>query len=158
MTYFLILCFFDIHVLKLHFMKYSRIFLFASLLTTLILFAGCNRGPKMVKISGKITIAGETFDQGLVQFDPADGVGPSEGTKIKDGFYEALVPPGEKIVRIRGTNIVGQQEMDPVLNPGVMVNKYDDVTVDRVHWAPDDTRITVTKAAKDVNIDFPAAK
>ena len=111
----------------------------------------------MVKISGKITIAGETFDQGIVQFDPADGVGSSTGGEIKAGLYEVMVPPGEKIVRIRGTNVVGQKEMDPVLSPGVMVNKLKDVTDDKVHWASDDTKITVTKAATDVNIDFPAA-
>jgi len=136
-------------------MKYSKIFLFVSLLTTLLFFAGCNRGPKMVKISGKITIAGETFDQGIVQFDPVDGATSSEGAKIKEGKYEAVVPPGEKIVRIRGTNIIGQQEMDPVLNPGVMVNKLKDVTSDKVHWASNDTKITVTKAATNVDIDFP---
>ena len=139
-------------------MRYSTIVLLVSFFVTLILFEGCNRGPKMVKISGTITIAGETFDQGMVQFDPTDGVSSSAGTKIVEGKYEAMVPPGEKIVRIRGTNIVGQQPMDPVLNPGVMVNKLKDVTNEKVHWNGSEVKITVEKSAKDVNIDFPAAK
>ena len=139
-------------------MKYSKLFLLILVFVALIIFEGCHRGPKMVKISGKITIAGETFDQGIVQFDPADKTGASTGGKIKDGKYEVLVPPGEKIVRIRGTKIVGQQEMDPVLNPGVMVNKLQDVTDDKVHWASDDTKVTVTKAASNVDIDFPPGK
>jgi|GEM_PF-3097492 len=139
-------------------MKCSKIFLFASLFVVLIIVAGCNRGPKLVKISGKITIAGETFDQGIVQFDPVDQSGPSTGGKIKNGMYEVMVTQGEKIVRIRGTNIVGEQPMDPVLNPGVMVPKYQDVTNDRIHWGSNATKITVKTAAKDVNIDFPSAK
>ena len=140
------------------FVKYSRVFLFVSLCSALILLSGCDRGPKTVKISGKITIAGETFDQGIVQFDPVDGATPSEGGKIKDGIYEVQIPPGEKIVRIRGSNIIGQYEVDPVLNPGVMGNRVEDVTVDRVHWASNDTKIMVTKAAKNVDIDFPSAQ
>lgn len=126
------------------------------LIGLICLVAACNRGPKMVNISGTITIAGETFDKGIVQFDPVDKQGPSAGGKIENGKYSVSVPPGEKIVRIRGTKVVGQFEADPVLNPGVMTDKLQDVTDDKIHWGSDDTRVTAEKNGQVIDIDFPA--
>lgn len=115
-------------------------------------FVGCGqKGPKKVKISGVITVDGETVDKGSVRFKPADGEGPTDGAKIADGKFEAEVTTGEKILVVDGSKVVGQFEADPVLNPGVMS--------DQLEMYPgmpfkQEKKITVEKKGQTFEIDY----
>ncbi len=119
---------------------------------------GCGNGVSKVPISGTIKIGDEFPDTGLVQFDPVDGVGPSDGAQIESGGkFTADVTVGEKIVRVRAAKWVGEFVPDPVLAPEKKVQKPKDLTNDKQHWASDDTKITVEKG-KTYDIVLEAAK
>lgn len=115
-------------------------------------FVGCGqKGPKKVKISGVITVDGETVDKGSVRFKPADGQGPTDGATIADGKFEAEVTTGEKILVVDGSKVVGQIEADPLLNPGVMS--------DQLEMYPgmpfkQEKKITVEKKGQTFEIDY----
>lgn len=91
------------------------------------LLVGCNKGPKMVHITGTVSVAGEPIDSGSITFNPADGQGQSDGAVITDGKFEADVAVGAKSVKCYGTKVLDEEvEVDPVLQPGVMAKKRKD--------------------------------
>ncbi len=114
---------------------------------------GCGpKGPKKVKVSGTITVDGEAIDVGAVKFDAVDGVGMSDGCRIKDGKFECEMTTGEKKVTVTAASkVVGQFEADPVLNPGVMADKLEsfDLTVFK-----QEKKITVEKKGQTFEIDY----
>jgi hypothetical protein len=105
----------------------SKLFAILAILSLVSVVAiGCDKGPKKVPITGTVMVGDELVETGSITFDPADGQGPSDGARILNGQFEAEVTTGEKRVKAYGSKVVGQVEMDPVLNPGVMSNKYED--------------------------------
>ncbi len=115
-------------------------------------FVGCDKGPKKVAVSGTITVDGEPIDVGAVKFDAVDGVGMSDGCKIKDGKFECEMTTGEKKVTVTAASkVVGQFEADPVLNPGVMSDKVE--SMDLSVFAQEKT-ITVEKKGQTFEIDY----
>jgi len=86
-----------------------RCFLLLAFLTCTI---GCGRsdGPKMIAVTGQITLDGKPLDAGSISFLPVDGNGVPSGAKISGGAYRADVPPGEKRVEIRAPKVVGQRD------------------------------------------------
>ena len=107
-------------------MKNKFLAILAILCLVSVVATGCDKGPKKVPITGSVMVGDELVETGSITFDPADGQGPSDGARILNGKFEAEVTTGEKIVKAYGSKVVGQVEMDPVLNPGVMSNKYED--------------------------------
>ena len=105
----------------------SKLFAILAILSLVSVVAiGCDKGPKKVPITGTVMVGDELVETGSITFDPVDGQGPSDGARILNGQFEAEVTTGEKRVKAYGSKVVGQVEMDPVLNPGVMSNKYED--------------------------------
>jgi hypothetical protein len=81
------------------------------LLLCLTIGAGCSDGTARVR--GKITFNGEPVTRGMINLEPADGVGPVMGASVTDGTYDMRgVLPGEKIVRISAVYSKGIQR-DP---------------------------------------------
>ena len=105
----------------------SKLFAILAILSLVSVVAiGCDKGPKKVPITGTVMVGDELVETGSITFEPADGQGPSDGARILNGQFEAEVTTGEKLVKAYGSKVVGQIESDPVLNPGVMSNKYED--------------------------------
>lgn len=75
----------------------------------LVALTGCEPGSSDVKVTGNISVAGAPIEQGSITFLAEDGAGPTGGGVIKDGKFEALVPPGKKIVLVNGSKVVGTQ-------------------------------------------------
>ena len=89
---------------------------FGLTLIALLGLAGCNREPAKSRITGEVTLDGDTVDEGNISFVPADGVGPTAGERIENGSYSVEVPPGLKKVSINAPEVVGQRkayESDP---------------------------------------------
>jgi|tagenome__1003787_1003787.scaffolds.fasta_scaffold19239692_2 hypothetical protein len=61
-------------------------FRFVRLLVTLLFVAGCNRGPKMVPVTGKVIYNGRPLEFGVVMFQPPSGQ-PAQGTIQPDGTF-----------------------------------------------------------------------
>ena len=81
------------------------------LLALCLLATGCGRGKNEVAVSGRVTVEGDPIDTGSIMFTAADGGTYVAGGVIENGQYKASVPPGDKIVQIRGLKKVGQREV-----------------------------------------------
>jgi len=64
-------------------------------------------------VEGTVTVQDELVDKGVIQFVAVDGNTAEAGGLIKDGKFVVTVPPGEKIVRIRGSRVTGKRQVDP---------------------------------------------
>lgn len=71
---------------------------------------GCGpSGVETVPVTGSISLDGEPIPAGTISFIAKDGVAAPGGGVIKDGAYEANVPPGDKWVMVLATKVVGQE-------------------------------------------------
>jgi len=91
-----------------------------------ILVTGCGDGR--VRVSGTVVYEGKPLEQGIISFEPADGVGPTTGGLITDGEYDltgnARSTTGEKIVRIVGSRKSGRKlPAPPPSPPGTMIDE-----------------------------------
>jgi len=59
---------------------------FALPLFSLLVLAGCNDGPKMVPVTGKVIYNGRPLEFGVVMFQPPNGQ-PAQGQVQPDGTY-----------------------------------------------------------------------
>lgn len=103
--------------------------------------AGCGQKPKQVAISGKVTVEGEPIDTGFIMFTAADGATFVAGGPIENGEYKVRVPPGDKIVQIRGLKKVGQRQV------------FDEVSGKKF---PTDAHVRMTPPAS-VGVHIPAS-
>ena len=92
----------------------ARFFFFLCLLP--LLFVGCSNKPKMVSVSGKVTLDGKPLPEGEIIF-ASPGLVP-ETLPIKDGKYEGKVQVGNKRVEIAAyrdgpRQFMGTQDMGP---------------------------------------------
>ena len=55
-------------------------------LVTLAILAGCNRGPKMTPVTGKVLYNGRPLEFGVVMFQPPSGQ-PAQGEIAPDGTF-----------------------------------------------------------------------
>ncbi|QDT45535.1 hypothetical protein Pan241w_56600 [Gimesia alba] len=85
--------------------------------------AGCGKnadGPKLITVSGKITLNGEPLPEGDIIFRPADGQGHAYAGKIQAGTYSIETEVGKKKVEIKSMrDVPGKTTED---NPGEVVN------------------------------------
>ena len=130
----------------------SKLFAILAILSLVSVVAiGCDKGPKKVPITGTVMVGDELVETGSITFEPADGQGPSDGARILNGQFEAEVTTGEKLVKAYGSKVVGQIEMDPVLNPGVMSNKYEDFPAKVFQ---EEIKVTIEKKNQVVEIKY----
>src|SRR5438128_12273263 len=76
-----------------------------------LLATGCGDGR--VRINGTVVFEGKPVEQGVISFEPTDGVGPTTGGSITDGKYDltadARATTGEKLVRIYASRKTGRK-------------------------------------------------
>jgi len=77
---------------------------------------GGNTGPKMQKVSGKVTFAGEPVQDGQVVFKRATDQKEWSGM-IKDGAYEVSCEAGDMKVEITASKVI-EGKFDTTSNPG----------------------------------------
>ena len=114
------------------------------------LTVGCQRGPKKVRITGSISVAGEKVETGSVTFVDSS-TGMSEGAVIKGGTLDCEVTKGEKkVTNVLGSKVVGTYVPDP-LYPDREANKYEDIP-GKVFT--EEKTINVTKKDEHFDIDY----
>jgi hypothetical protein len=90
-------------------MKFTAAAIVSAMLITTF---GCgNSGP--ISIHGIVTVDGQPLERGKIDFQPADGKGPTAAAEIKEGKYECSAMPGTKTVRISGGKVAGQHPFTP---------------------------------------------
>ncbi len=76
-----------------------------------ILTAGCS-DSRIARVSGTIRVDGQLVDKGSIAFIPADGQGPTAGSEIKEGKYNApKVAVGLMKVEIRSAKVTGEKKL-----------------------------------------------
>ena len=91
-------------------------------LVGLLLIVGCSSNG-LIEISGQIRYDGQSVQQGLIAFIPADGRGPSAEAVVQEGRYRVDVAPGSKKVVIEGHEKVGEKHVGGPETPLVPINK-----------------------------------
>jgi hypothetical protein len=91
-----------------------------------VLVTGCGDGR--VRVSGTVVFEGKPVEQGIISFEPVDGVGPTTGGSVTDGSYDltgnARATAGEKIVRIYASRKSGRKfPAGPPSPPGTMIDE-----------------------------------
>ena len=78
---------------------------------SLLMFVGCSSEPTRVNVKGKVTLDGKSIQNGVVEFVPVDGKTPTgKGGIITDGQYTADLVPGDVLVKIRSSKVVGKRK------------------------------------------------
>lgn len=73
---------------------------------------GCGApDPLSAQVSGSVSYDGQALENGIITFRPADGQGPTAGDAITAGKYSVKMMPGEKIVEISASKIVGEEKV-----------------------------------------------
>lgn len=91
---------------------------------------GCNRGPKLGKVTGTITWKGKPLEQATVTFTPDNGRSAfarteSDGSftlKFSDGREGAVL--GENVVTIETARFDLDEEGNPIEIPEILPDKY----------------------------------
>lgn len=133
--------------------------LFLSLGVALCL-GGCSRGPKEIGVSGKVTVEGVPVDSGSIAFVPGDGNTHISGGVIENGSYNVKVPPGKKIVQIRGLKRASSREVyDEVSGKKYTTDNFVRMTPPEYEAAASPLTATIEKEGEvldfDLKKDFP---
>ncbi|WP_146118549.1 hypothetical protein [Blastopirellula marina] len=90
----------------------KRYCVFACALGAFTLFTvGCG-GPKSNKLemTGKVTLNGQPLPEGTITIEATDDMGGVDGGMITNGEYKVMTTPGDKLVKINATKVVGQKK------------------------------------------------
>ncbi|MBA2117839.1 hypothetical protein [Bremerella alba] len=72
--------------------------------------AGCRvSSDTNARLSGTVTLDDQPIANGSISFLPVDGNTATAGTRIENGKFEIMMPPGSKRVEITGIEVVGQK-------------------------------------------------
>jgi len=116
---------------------------------------GCS-GDDMLKISGKVTVDGTAVETGAITFVPVDGKTAVGGAVIKNGAYQAKVPPGDKIVQIRAMKLVPGEKFDEVSQTSIATHFAAMLTDGKYVTDDSPLRATLTKNGETHDFDLPA--
>ncbi len=106
---------------------------------SLAVLSGCGLvGSGPVVVSGTVTMDGEPLAEGVVDFLSTESDAPVTA-EVKEGVYQAEIPPGRRRVEIRSPEVVGRKPVYDGQNDGPM----QDVVVERVA-AEFNTNSTIT--------------
>lgn len=64
------------------------------------LVAGCDKGPRLYSVSGKVTFDGNPIETGEITVAPVGGTGRPDSGVISNGAYQLTVTEGKKIIRV----------------------------------------------------------
>jgi hypothetical protein len=121
----------------------------------IITMSGCSRDGT-VKISGKVTVDGTPVETGSIAFAPADGQTSVQGAEIVNGEYSAKVPPGAKIVRIRGMKLQPSEVYDAVSQTKHVSSIAIRITDAKYEAAGSPLQATITKNGETHDFDLPS--
>jgi len=104
-------------------MSISRCF-FPVLTLALLVLNGCGASQlDRADVEGEVTLDGKALVLGDITFEPTDPAVQSDNIRIVDGKFSGQVIPGEKLVRIRGFEIVTPDVPADSPEAGVSFNK-----------------------------------
>lgn len=85
-------------------------FRFVWLLLVFVVCFGCSQSNEGT-VTGTVTVDGEPAKVGAISFFAVDGKAPTAGAQIVDGAYSAKVSPGQCMVQVRVSKVVGEKKL-----------------------------------------------
>ncbi|MFM7541285.1 MAG: hypothetical protein ACKO9Z_16660 [Planctomycetota bacterium] len=70
---------------------------------------GCGSDAPTHPVKGRVTLDGAPLEKGSIRFSPTGEASPAGG-EIKNGEYSLMAPPGESMVEITSTKVIGQRK------------------------------------------------
>jgi hypothetical protein len=128
-------------------------------ITAILLAAGCNSGPRLVRLFGEVSYQGKPIEKGTIEFVPAEGTpGPSTGGAIKGGHYDVAVARGPReggVYQVRITALKKTGQTVPNLRDasGRPV-ELEDNFIPAKYNLNSTLKVTVTTEAARKGIDF----
>jgi hypothetical protein len=121
--------------------------------------AGCDSGPRLLRVFGNVSFAGKPIEKGTIEFVPIDGTpGPSTGGSIADGHYEVAALQGPReggIYQVRITAMKKTGKTIPnIFKPGGPPLELEDNFIPPKYNRNSTLKITVTAEAATQGIDF----
>ena len=135
--------------------KRSELLFIGFIAFAILVVSGCF-GDGNVNISGKVTVDGTTIETGSIAFAPVDGKTSVEGAEIVNGEYKAKVPPGDKIVRIRGMKLLPNEVYDVVSKTTHVSSTAIRITDAKYEAEKSPLQATITKNGEKHDFDLPA--
>ncbi|MGL6195259.1 MAG: carboxypeptidase-like regulatory domain-containing protein [Thermoguttaceae bacterium] len=118
----------------------------------LLTFAGCNKGPALQKVTGKVLMDGEPLSNASVNFHAQAGGRPSGGTTNADGVFTLEYVDRTGAIAGEYTVTVTTAVPDPNATGLVILPE----TVPFIYTKPDTSPIkkTVEKGKNDITIEL----
>lgn len=91
--------------------------------TTVLMVAGCSRGPKTAAVSGTVTFNGEAVQDGYIYMVPVKPGKALDAGPIVNGRFSFRTLPGEKRVRIEAARAVPGRMAPNAVGEMVPVNE-----------------------------------
>ncbi|NLF68927.1 MAG: hypothetical protein GX575_07710 [Candidatus Anammoximicrobium sp.] len=66
---------------------------------------GCGASDGRVEVSGEVAFDGQPVQAGMVSFEPSGGGAPPQSATIENGKYQAVLEPGQYLVRITAADL-----------------------------------------------------
>lgn len=106
----------------------TRMLVLIGLVAALGMLGGCG-GPAGKSISGNVSFDGAPVEEGEIIFRPEDSKEPVVATKIVNGQYSAVCPPGRRTVEIRALRATDKPDgVGGFLTEPYIPAKYNDQT------------------------------
>jgi hypothetical protein len=115
------------------------------------LAGGCSKGVKLYEVSGHIKVDHQPLQQGIIRFQPADGLGPAAEAVVTAGEYKIPTTVGHKKVSILSFKKVGQVAIGGPGGP--LTDKMEQLLPPKVS-DPNDTELTCDVDGGDKPMDF----
>lgn len=134
-------------------MKLQLVFSLSFAVVSMLVSLGCgDGGPAMTRVTGKVSFAGESVQQGHVVFRSTDGKTVSSAGPIVDGTFDFDSLPGEKTVMITASRPVPGKFDES--NPGEKVQITEQYIPEAYNAK---SELTVLVPAEDEVFDFDLA-
>ncbi|MGL4943556.1 MAG: hypothetical protein ACRC46_10240 [Thermoguttaceae bacterium] len=114
---------------------------------------GCST-ESLIPVSGTVCVDGQPVEAGIISFEALDGATAVAGAEIKSGKYSTEVPPGEKIVKIRGSRLEAHTMTDDLSKKTFDVQRPIRIT-HQDYELNSPLRASITKSGAPVNFDLP---
>jgi hypothetical protein len=129
----------------------------AAAVASLLLFAGCDSGPPVGQVSGKVTFRGQPVTEGRVSFTHVDAGYGADALLEEDGTFSIVTDEGGLLVgdyRVSVTPLVVMDDSDPNTPPVGVEKPAPNIPKKYRDESTSGFTASVTEGRNEVNFDM----